>query len=504
MMRLALGVAPLFLIGAPALAQTADIPQRRVAYQAQSGIHSATESADAALVWREVVQSAGAPWVRLHTSSFNLGSGSYVTVTSVEDGALQLFDADSLAEWQGSTAYFNGDAVEVALYVTSGDQSVFVNIGHLTVGEVPAGAQESQCGPADNRTSSNDPKVCRVMSVGCTGWLVTGGWFVTAGHCLTSAGSVDVAQFNVPPSAANGSVRHPGPEDQYSIITGTREFSSGGVGNDWGVYETNTNSTTGMTALQAQGASFSLVQNLGPATIRITGHGVDNGVDNQTQQTHTGPNAGSSGQTMRYRADTEGGNSGSPVINNANGTAVGVHTHGGCTGGGGNNSGTSLFHAAFFDAATNGPSGTTGPCPSIVALGESASSAMDLSVLRSFRDDILAVHPATQPYVDLFYTHAAEISGILLVKGDLRNSTTLMLRELVPGIRSTLNGRGGRFVLTTGRMWRIQLLLNRIAANGSPELKQALRGLQGDVLQLWGKSLKEILIILRAQTADDE
>lgn len=52
---------------------------------------------------------------------------------------------------------------------------------------------------------------------------------------------------------------------------------------------------------------------------------------------------------MRYQTDTEGGNSGSPVIDEATGNAVGVHTHGGCsTSGGGNNSGTSTFNTAFW------------------------------------------------------------------------------------------------------------------------------------------------------------
>ena len=62
-------------------------------------------------------------------------------------------------------------------------------------------------------------------------------------------------------------------------------------------------------------------QDLGPANIRITGYGVDDGVDNQTEQTHVGPNAGSSGTTMRYQTDTECGNSGGPVIDDATGMA---------------------------------------------------------------------------------------------------------------------------------------------------------------------------------------
>ena len=151
--------------------------------------------------------------------------------------------------------------------------------------------------------------------------------------------------------------------------TATVVSVDGGIGNDWGVFEVFANSVTGMMPIDAQGAHFELVQDLGPPTIRITGFGVDfnNGDRNQTQQTHAGPNAGSSGTTMRYQTDTEGGNSGSPVIDEATGNAVGVHTHGGCsTGGGGNNSGTSLFHAAFWAEVTSNPCGGSSiPCADI-------------------------------------------------------------------------------------------------------------------------------------------
>ncbi len=136
-----------------------------------------------------------------------------------------------------------------------------------------------------------------------------------------------------------------------------------GVGNDWGTFEVFPNSITGLMPKDAQGAFWPLVQDLGPDSIRITGYGVDDtppgttggrNSDNQTQQTHVGPNAGSSGTTMRYVTDTEGGNSGSPVIDGATGNAVGVHTHGGCTSSGGNNNGTSTFNSAFWIAVEQG------------------------------------------------------------------------------------------------------------------------------------------------------
>jgi hypothetical protein len=44
---------------------------------------------------------------------------------------------------------------------------------------------------------------------------------------------------------------------------------------------------------------------------------------------------------LRYTVDTQGGNSGSPVIVEGGGNvAIGIHTHGGCSATGGSNAGT--------------------------------------------------------------------------------------------------------------------------------------------------------------------
>jgi hypothetical protein len=67
---------------------------------------------------------------------------------------------------------------------------------------------------------------------------------------------------------------------------------------------------------------------------------------------------------MRYVTDTEGGNSGSPVIDGLTNNAVGVHTHGGCSSSGGNNNGTSLFHTAFWNAVEQGAGGCPVELPS--------------------------------------------------------------------------------------------------------------------------------------------
>ncbi len=338
-----------------AIAQTAPLSQRIDAYDLNSGRHDGQEAA-ISLVYQTTVQVAGAPWLRLRFINANLGSGSYLVVTSLLDGAEQRLDAAALAQWQNTSAFFNGDALDVRLYVAPGDSGVFVQMDEIAVGE-NGNPQDpdpaTQCGPSDDRIASNDARQGRMLTIGCTAWLIGDGRFVSAGHCAASAGSANTIQFNVPPSLPNGTLQHPGPEDQYTVNDPTIIFVNGGVGNDWAVFETFANAQTGLTALQAQGASYSLAQDLGPAVIRITGYGVDGGAANQTQQTHTGPNAGSSGTTMRYQTDTQGGNSGSPVIDEATGRAVGVHTHGGCTTGGGNNNGTSTFNTAFWAQVGN-------------------------------------------------------------------------------------------------------------------------------------------------------
>ena len=354
----------------PAWAQKAPLPYRMQPYALDSGLHSSVAGEAATRVASsKVVTVPGSPWLRLNFSGIALGRASYLTITSLYDGAQQRLDARALAQWKNSSAYFNGDALRIDLHVASGDKNVFARMTEVMVGNMEAPA--SQCGPTDDRTASTDVRTGRLLTIGCTAWLIADGRFVSAGHCVSSAGSANTVQFNVPPSLPNGTIQHPGPEDQYVVDDATRVFSNNGVGNDWGVFETLPNAQTGLTALQAQGASFNLVQNLGPATIRITGYGVDSGTANQTNQTHTGPNAGSSGTTMRYQTDTEGGNSGSPVIDEATGNAVGVHTHGGCsTSGGGNNSGTSTFNTAFWAQVGN----TTGGDIDLTARARSRGS----------------------------------------------------------------------------------------------------------------------------------
>lgn len=350
--------ALVFAAGHSLHAQTSPLRYRTQSYTVDSGLHSGKGAqSEAQVAFSTTVKAAGVPWIRLSFSEVSLGKRSYLTLTSLYDGAVQRLDAGALAQWQNSSAYFNGDAVKLDLYVAAADRNVFVRMNQVMVG-FESGDPETQCGPVDDRVASTDDRAARLLNVGCTAWLIEDGRLVSAGHCVSSSGSLNTVEFNVPPSLPNGIIQHPGPEDQYAVNVATRVFSDAGIGNDWGVFETFPNSQTGLTPLQAQGVFFNVAQDLTPPVIRITGYGIDDGSANQTQQTSTGPNAGSSGTTMRYKTDTEGGNSGSPVIDEATGNAVGVHTNGGClTNGGGSNSGTSTFNTALWAQIGNNGGG---------------------------------------------------------------------------------------------------------------------------------------------------
>ena len=346
-----------------AYGQTAPLEYYIQTYQLESGFYNGNEmvGSNHTNAFTSVVELQDVPWLQLHFAGANLGRESYVIITSLHDGYWQKLDAASIQQWNYYSAFFNGSAVQIDLFVAPFDRRIFINIDEVVAGEWNNGIPpESQCGPTDDRVLSYQSATARLISIGCTSWIIPNGKMATAGHCLDGSGAT-VVEFNVPLSTPGGTLQHPGPEDQYSVDVTTKIFTNGGIGNDWGVFEVFPNSVTGLMPKEAQNAYWPLVQDLGPDSIRITGYGVDynDPTYTQVQQTHIGPNAGSSGTTMRYVTDTEGGNSGSPVIDGLTNVAVGVHTHGGCSTSGGNNNGTSLFHAAFWAAVDQG----SGGCP---------------------------------------------------------------------------------------------------------------------------------------------
>ncbi len=305
------------------------------------------------------VRFPGASSMRLYFEDVELGAaadggpGSQLRLTSHADGAVQLMHAEHVRQWQRSSAYFNGDTVQVEVLADPGAGPSRIVMRQLDIG---VAYQASQCGPNDDRALSSDARVARILPVACTAWMIKdcAHCFLSAGHC---SGGFATVQFNVPLSTGTGSFNHPGPEDQYAVDSSSLQV---GTSDDWAYFGCFANSTTGLTPFEAQSDAFELVPppGLSGNTIRITGHGTDGtpSTHNQVQQTHMGPFTGN-GSTLTYQADTEGGNSGSPVIWEQTNQAIGIHTNAGCsTSGSGSNSGTPITQAGL-QAALDNPQG---------------------------------------------------------------------------------------------------------------------------------------------------
>jgi hypothetical protein len=178
---------------------------------------------------------------------------------------------------------------------------------------------------------------------------------------------MQLIEFNVPLSQPNGAIVASQVRDQYRVIANSIVTKNTVIGDDWAVFRVLPNTQTGLLPQVAQGATFQLSNNKNPANVRVTGFGVDGpppnfgtpgprDATNRTQQTHVGAlsvniNDASSG-TLRYDADAQPANSGSPVIVDGSNVAIGIHEAGGCSPTGGTNVGTSFRNSALWSATT--------------------------------------------------------------------------------------------------------------------------------------------------------
>jgi V8-like Glu-specific endopeptidase len=334
----------------PAYGQVAPLASHEVSWRSDSGFITSPRvpAGVASVAYSAVVFVPRAAWLRLKfgalvlPGSLEAGKGAYLRITSMRDGKVQILNATAAAQWSSTSAYFNGDSVTVELLAYPGSGPARLAIKSVIAGEPSSGgATDSICGPSDDRTLSSDPRMARHVPEGCTSWLFndTNRTFITAGHC--GVGAADVQEFNVPLSNSDGSIVHPGPEDQYVVDPSSVQFTSAGLGADYTYFACYPNSNTGLTAYQKQRQYFTLATSVPAAAnqaLRITGYGLTTTGQaplewSEVQKTHIGPFTILSGSTIFHQVDTTGGNSGSPIENLLTGAVIGIHTNAGCTSG---------------------------------------------------------------------------------------------------------------------------------------------------------------------------
>ena len=344
------------------------VPMRRT-----SGIVT-NETRSRATIYKEAIVVEDATSMRLQFGRVTLGAAptngapTLLRITSYEDGSVQHFTSETLKQWNYSSAWFNGSIVLIEIIADPlADKSHF-ELRHVLIETLIE--DRSICGPLDNRILSDDPKTGRIFPIGCTAWIIDdpNRCLLSAGHCT---GAVDVMQFNVPLSNSNGSWQHPGPEDQYMVDPDSLQFVNNTIGDDWAYFGCFPNTETGLTPGQAQEDWFTLAHAAPPVnnqTLRITGYGTTSSpVDpswNSAQKTHTGLYKTLSGNSIAYTVDTTGGNSGSAVLNEVTGEAIGIHTNAGCNASGGQNWGCAIHNSGLQYALAN-PQGVCIPANSL-------------------------------------------------------------------------------------------------------------------------------------------
>ncbi|ORZ40709.1 hypothetical protein BCR44DRAFT_1423641 [Catenaria anguillulae PL171] len=276
--------------------------------------------------------------------------GDIVKITNQADQSVQYFNAVTLKQWSFNSAFFNGGKLTLELLADPtlpADQTPSVVVTSVKINSddsdntdtISLPPPNSQCNANDERRPSSD-----------TRWTINdpsnSGCQLTAGHCFDDADLTEqVLQFNVPTNIVLRSkhgdrfpvARHPPADQQFAID----------VDSDWGYFGVHPNPNTGKRPReQFANQAFDLapvdpatgllkdgVVKVGDqATIRGFGAVYDEARMelSQVQQTHTGTVYKlADAYHVDHRADTEGGNSGSPIIL-ANGQALGIHTNGGC------------------------------------------------------------------------------------------------------------------------------------------------------------------------------
>jgi len=331
----------------PAAGQMADVAHDYAHQPFDSG-EVVNHRRERGVIWSTVVRVKSAAWMRLYFDDAELGRAAtrrggkiaqrtQLRITSLVDGAVQTLDFNSMRQWGNSSAYFNGDALLLEIIADPKAGPSRISGSDILFGlPGPQPALRTLCG-SDDRVPSTDARMGRTSN-GCTAWMIDDAerCMLTAGHCDGSVGSLpfDVVHFNVPESEPDGTLNMSVPDDQYAIDPASIQSTGSGVpGTEYTYFGVFPNSNTGLTPAEAQGAFFTFVAPPAASsqTLRVTGYGTTNPPDelNQVQQTSTGPFVANP-TSIEHQVDTTPGNSGSPIILESTGEAIGIHTHGGC------------------------------------------------------------------------------------------------------------------------------------------------------------------------------
>ena len=342
--------------------QLTDVPLKvgEVLPSAISTIHPYNDEGVAGLVFEKAFYSKNSAYIKLHFSNFDLGPDDYVEITAVNSGesiiyaakgkiidqnmtmlsdfwSQVLFDEHIVVRLysQQASDYYGFDIVEVAYGYAQHIIDQILADAHPEKAICGGDEKEPVICYSGTNMYNKGKAVCRLLIGGgslCTGWLLgCEGHLMTNNHCIGTASSAANTDFmfNYQHTNCNGSG-----SAVTDIVATSATFIKTSANLDYTLVKLPVNPTSTYGYL-----SLSSVAPVVGDRIYIVGHPggrkkeitvvTDNGGDVNGNAMVNLVNTNG----IRYYADTEGGSSGSPVLNYNSNLVVAIHNTGGCMNG---------------------------------------------------------------------------------------------------------------------------------------------------------------------------
>jgi V8-like Glu-specific endopeptidase len=346
------------------------------------------------LIYQKEFYSKNSTYVKLYFENFDLAPGDFVEIIGANSKEKIIYGAQGKIVDDKMTMISNfwsqvifDDKVEVKLYAT-GNTS---NYNGFEISKVAYGftkekilKQFAKNDPQQRSICSSDNKeriacyegtdmfekakaVCRLIiggSSSCTGWLLgSEGHLMTNNHCIGSSSAAQNTDFIF--------------NYQYANCTGSTSATSQTVASSSTFIKTNSSLDYTLVKLPTNPTGtygyLSLSSAVAAAGDRIYipqhpgGRRKEISVKTDTDPTAEGfsrvfQSSSGSGQQVRYYADTEGGSSGSPVLDYNSNLVIAIHNTGGCPNGSYGRS-DNLIASIGSDMPANGVDGNGGGNP---------------------------------------------------------------------------------------------------------------------------------------------
>ena len=318
--------------------------------------HPYHTSGQAGIVFEKEFYSKHASYIKLYFNDFDLGPGDYVEITGLNSGESIVYGGQGKIIDKNLTMINNfwsqvifDDHIRLRLHSTAATHHFGFSINKVAYGYpqdvIDAILQtKSICGQDDKEPAicydgtnmyEKGRAVCRLIIGGagsCTGWLLgCDGHIMTNNHCVGSASEAANTDFvfNYHHTNCNGTGN-----SAPNTVSSSSTFIKTSTGLDYTLLQLPTNpaSTYGFLSLSSAAPAVNdriyIVGHPGGRRKEITALTDLNGDANGNAVVNTITANG-----MRYMADTEGGSSGSPVLDYNSNLVLAIHNTGGCTNG---------------------------------------------------------------------------------------------------------------------------------------------------------------------------